>query len=344
MAYSIGITGTAKNTGKTTTTIKILDYAYQKGIKVGVTSIGYDGEEWDNVTGLAKPRLYLQRETIVALAEKCLISSTAEIELLDRTKLNTPLGRIVIGRVTKPGLVVVAGPNKGNELKMILDELERYECILNIVDGALNRIAPMTVVDGLIFTTGASRNIDPGIIAHEAKALSYMSQLPLSESIKDYNNVTLLSHEETIELNVPFILTPSDMEGLDKFKKFHTIYIPGTVSIKILKRLFEDYHDKKLIFYHPIHLIAGIDFVESYTLVRNFVENGGSLYFKKITPLHAFTINPFYPQFRLKRNYYKPAYIDKDRLKNEMKQNVNLPVFNVMEDDLTDFYNIFEAP
>ncbi|MBA7549071.1 hypothetical protein ES705_41544 [subsurface metagenome] len=54
----LGILGTAKNTGKTTTTSTLLKIANNRNLSVGITSIGYDGEDVDNITGLPKPRIF----------------------------------------------------------------------------------------------------------------------------------------------------------------------------------------------------------------------------------------------------------------------------------------------
>jgi hypothetical protein len=54
----VGIAGTAKNTGKTTTLSAIMGEARKEpALVLGLTSIGYDGEGFDNVTGLPKPRI-----------------------------------------------------------------------------------------------------------------------------------------------------------------------------------------------------------------------------------------------------------------------------------------------
>ena len=57
----LGILGTSKNTGKTTTTSALLEIANNKNLSVGITSIGYDGEDIDNITGLPKPRIFAKR-------------------------------------------------------------------------------------------------------------------------------------------------------------------------------------------------------------------------------------------------------------------------------------------
>ena len=60
MTRIVGIAGTAKNTGKTTALNALLRAAHEHGTLVGVTSIGYDGESIDTVTGLPKPSIFLE--------------------------------------------------------------------------------------------------------------------------------------------------------------------------------------------------------------------------------------------------------------------------------------------
>jgi hypothetical protein len=109
-----------------------------------LTSIGYDGENIDNVTGLPKPKLLVETGDIVATAEKCIISSTAVMEVIAETNILTPLGKVLITKVKKPGLVVTAGPNKSSEVRRLNDLLQRIGPGITIFDGALNRIAPLT--------------------------------------------------------------------------------------------------------------------------------------------------------------------------------------------------------
>ncbi|MFA5482866.1 MAG: hypothetical protein WC278_05815, partial [Bacilli bacterium] len=54
----IAIVGRGKNVGKTTTLNHILKlYSDEEGISI--TSIGYDGEDIDNITETIKPRIYI---------------------------------------------------------------------------------------------------------------------------------------------------------------------------------------------------------------------------------------------------------------------------------------------
>jgi dethiobiotin synthetase len=168
MSFIIGIAGTAKNTGKTTASIAILQELFKTNISIGLTSIGYDGEDIDNITGLPKPSLFLKKGTTVATSEKCISGCTAQLDIIKTTNISTPLGKIIIAQVVKEGLVVIAGPNKSIELRCVLGLIRQMNCKLIIVDGALNRLAPMIETNGIILATGAARNTDIDVIVQSA--------------------------------------------------------------------------------------------------------------------------------------------------------------------------------
>ncbi|MBI2428952.1 MAG: hypothetical protein HYV29_09200 [Ignavibacteriales bacterium] len=213
MLTTIGIAGTAKNTGKTTTLNALLHYAQSGarstndapsmsfraaeggeksasaqetqsgfltsparsrnsdgfGMTTGVTSIGYDGEEIDNITLLPKPRIFLNRGMIASTSSQCVPENGWSV--LYKTGLFTALGEIVIVRCETPGLIVLAGPNKRSELETVVRQMADLGCENIFVDGALNRIAPMSIVDKIIFTTGAARTTDIATLVDEMKAI-----------------------------------------------------------------------------------------------------------------------------------------------------------------------------
>ena len=175
----VGILGTAKNTGKTTTTNTLLDNAIQNRLSIGLTSIGYDGEDLDNITELPKPRIRGVKGMLIATAERCLTAGTAQIRPIVRTPLKTPLGDIVIGRVVEEGLVVLAGPNKGRDLNTLLQGINELECNLTFVDGALNRLVPLMETEALVLATGASRDTSTEFLAHEVRSIYQIFGLPV---------------------------------------------------------------------------------------------------------------------------------------------------------------------
>ena len=170
----IGVAGTAKNTGKTTTLCSLIDAAYAQGRLPGVTGIGYDGEERDNVTLLPKPRITVFPGMIVTTSEQCLAASTARLRILRRTGYQTALGEVVITVVEEAGLVVVAGPNKAADLAAVGQQMSSLGVSDLLVDGSLNRIAPMAVADRVVFATGGARTTELKYLAEETASIEHI--------------------------------------------------------------------------------------------------------------------------------------------------------------------------
>ncbi|MFN3282700.1 MAG: hypothetical protein ACK40Q_00495, partial [Pseudothermotoga sp.] len=88
---TIGILGTAKNTGKTTALNSVLKCLNDR--RIAVTSIGFDGEDLDHVTGLPKPKVIVDEGTLVVTSVEAARYSTAKLELLENLPLETPMGK-----------------------------------------------------------------------------------------------------------------------------------------------------------------------------------------------------------------------------------------------------------
>ena len=240
---SVGIAGTAKNTGKTTTLSMLMGRIRpDASLTLGLTSIGYDGEYLDNVTGLPKPRIDVYPGMIAAVSERCLPFSRAKLEVLERTDVMTALGRIVIGRVVREGKLVVAGPGKGTELRGIMDKMARFGANLIIVDGALNRIAPFTEVDGLILATGASRTADIPRLAAETHRMLALFGLSETEAAGNTLSVGSLLGE------------PAYRAMAEQARRADTIDISGVIGGAFLADMAahaEEYCGKHIRFADP---------------------------------------------------------------------------------------------
>lgn len=347
MSLIIGAAGTAKNTGKTTTTSAVLDKLYEKNIKIGLTSIGYDGEEIDNVTGLPKPRLLLKKGCIVATAQKCLTAGTAGFEILESTGIMTPLGKVVFIKVTDDGLVVIAGPNKSGELKYVLDLLvKKWGSQFVMVDGALNRIAPMVETDGIILATGAAKNTNIGQLVEETRAyyeLFNLPQITLEQGKRFYGLYNICLFYEGIDeikvLNYGSLIdkkTVSDIKN--HFNEIKSIYIPALVSEDMLKELNDNvnilWKNKTLVLKDPIKLIAGGNPEGVLKEVTRIFKWGGKVKVLKKLPIIAVSVNPFYPLYRFEKNNYEAGYVNADELASRMKKAIPIPVIDVKKEGL----------
>ena len=154
----------AKNAGKTTALNFLIEEAMDEGIRLGITSTGRDGETQDLVTGTEKPRVYLDRDTIVSVPSQLFELADAGLEILRKTKYSTAIGELLICRVRDAGYVQIAGPVINAETRLLTGEMLDLGCELVMIDGAIDRktIASPETSDAIILATGAvlSRKLD----------------------------------------------------------------------------------------------------------------------------------------------------------------------------------------
>lgn len=173
---TIGILGTAKNTGKTTALNAVLKCLSSK--TVAITSIGFDGEDLDHVTGLPKPKVIVDEGTLVITSTQAARYSTAKLELLEELGLKTPMGEICIYRVKQLGTVVLVGPNSSDDVLDVMKRLQSYAIDFLIVDGAINRMVPFQHADRVIIATGAARTTNLDELVLEARVMVKAFRLP----------------------------------------------------------------------------------------------------------------------------------------------------------------------
>lgn len=338
---AVGIAGTAKNTGKTTTISSIIDELNKREILFGLTSIGYDGERIDNVTGLPKPRLTLLPGQLVATAERCLKASTARFQVIETTEILTPLGPVVIARVEKQGQVLIAGPNKSSQLRQTIAKLQELGADLVLVDGALNRMAPMVETDGFILATGAARQPEISKLVEETKAISQICNLEryAGLSLEGYSSITFITAGgERKETPLFFLINKDDVKELKKFwwPEAQYVYLPGVLGEKCWPYLAEFLlarEDKPaVVFQDPIKILISGNVAVNFTTIQQLQKNQIKVLLANKVDLLAITVNPFYPRFRYEANDYEPAYVDKRELLTRMRENVKSPVFDVFQD------------
>jgi len=352
----IGVVGTAKNTGKTTTLSALMEEGIKRGFKVGLTSIGYDGEEIDNVTLLPKPRLNVVKGSIVATSEQCLKTAQAKVRIIEQTNLSISLGDVFIAEITEPGLIVLAGPNKRSPLEDVLQKLkEKVDFIL--IDGAMNRIVPLMSAEGLVFATGAARTTNLKKLAEEMYAIYEIFSYPsinretskTNQIKKKYisENVVIISRNNIKkELSISSILDKSDAKSLisELSKEAEIIIIPGIVAQKplemIAKHLITLKRKFEIIFSNPTSLLVAGEPLAIKKNLNILSKHKVSISYIWNLPILGVTINPFYPKLTNRRGNFQPAYVDVDKMSNIFKDLLPIPIINIHNegaDKLFDF-------
>ncbi len=349
---TIGFVGTAKNTGKTTTALHMLKLVSEVGIRTALTSIGYDGENTDHVTGLPKPRYFAEPGTIIATADSCLSFGTAEYTDLQKTGLKTILGEIIITSVSKAGYVHLAGPNRRKDIQQLLERLKSSGAELTMVDGALNRLAAMTLVDGMVLSTGAAYEEKIPLLANHAAAMESLFHQPAYNKPSFSPELVTFSSDEYHRNQLPYgsVLDESSMKTVLSWLSDYSVgdcFIPGVFSPHLFEQmvtqLAEKFNGKRLIFGNPLNLLAaGFPEIwqECFRRIKSF---GGEIYFSKPVKLLFLTVNPFFPKFLQKTGNYIPAFVDKSELLLSIRNAIkNTPVVDIMQPPHPDLLTLCE--
>jgi len=165
---TISLIGMTKNAGKTTVLNYLIEEYAKNSIRLGLTSIGRDGEDVDVVTFTPKPKIFVQAGTILATAEGLLKFCDISAKTLSETEFSTPLGQVVIVRAMSAGFVQLGGPSMVAQMAQLLPLLQGFGADKVIVDGAISRKSPASpqIADAVVLCTGAalSQNINEVII------------------------------------------------------------------------------------------------------------------------------------------------------------------------------------
>jgi hypothetical protein len=180
-ARRLALVGLAKNTGKTETLAALLRECQERGRRVGVTSVGRDGEERDVIDiRIEKPRVELCAGSLVATTDALLRAGAIPHELVLETGVRTPLGRVLIARLLAQGTIEVAGPSAAADVREVADAMLAHGAAQVLIDGAIDRRAASSpaVCDGLVLSTGAALHEEIEQVVAHTRAAVELVRLP----------------------------------------------------------------------------------------------------------------------------------------------------------------------
>ena len=308
----IGIVGLAKNTGKTTTLNYILEHIKDK--EIGLTSIGLDGESFDQITYLPKPKVHVCHGMVIATAKDALKQVNFKYELLEETNLKTALGVVWIVKILSTGYIILAGPTTNKDLDILIGKLKKHVHQI-FIDGAFNRktFASIDAMDAIIIATGAALSKDMNETIKKTKQVVLSFDLPIEKSYieKPYQMAILLSNDKKLikEKNMDAILPyHKHIEGLE---------IKGALTTKMIEFMVKNrIKNFKLIIEDPTKLMLDIKQYEHLKQLNI------KLCVLKQIPIIALTINPFSPS---------GYHYDKNLFYQEIKKHIDIEVYNVKE-------------
>ena len=322
---SLSIVGLEKNTGKTETLKYVLDRLPVQTKRIAVTSIGIDGETTDQVTRTQKPEIVLREGMYFGTSETHYRQRRLVSEVIDVSDVTTSLGRVVTAKAVTGGKILLSGPSSGSGLRHWMNEMQRYDIDLVVIDGALSRmsLASPAVSQSMILATGAAYSVNMNTLVSKTAHVVDLINLELT----DDENIAMLM---PIESGVWFIDKDRQLQGLDAIsslsKDFHfqgmdnceTLYVSGALVDGFLEKVRMNKNLKQA------ELVVR-DFTKIFISpqqLRLFIKGGGRMRVLQKSKLIAVTVNPTSPS----------GYVlDSDTLCNRLSEAIGLPVYDLLK-------------
>jgi len=256
----LALVGLAKNTGKTEALAALLRELEASGRRVGVTSVGRDGEERDVIdANIEKPRVRLPAGSLVATTDSLLRASGIPYELLEDPGVRTPLGRVLIARLNGAGAIEVAGPSAAADVRAVADAMLAHGAEQVLIDGAIDRRAASSpaVADGLIVATGAVLDRDIEEVVLQTRDAVDLVRLPRVDDatdtgrrLRELAGASALVGEDLEPVALPprFVLTAEAeqiAQLLDENPAARYLIVAGALPDRFLRGLLHPVHRRR---------------------------------------------------------------------------------------------------
>jgi hypothetical protein len=179
-ARRVAFLGLAKNVGKTTALVAVLECLHRAGVAAGTTSAGRDGESFDAITGEAKPRFRVFPGQVVASASSTYASASFPTEPVATLPFSTRFGHVEIRRVEGEGEIEMIGPSTASQMAETATALESAGAVRVLLDGAIGRraFACARVADAVVLSVGMAAAESLEAVRGAARAAVELIQLP----------------------------------------------------------------------------------------------------------------------------------------------------------------------
>ncbi len=168
-ARRVAFVGLAKNVGKTTALVAMLEELHRRAIPAGTTSAARDGEAFDAITGEPKPRFRVFPRQIVASAAATFEAASFPTRRLAALPVSTRFGPIEAREAEGTGEIEVVGPSTASQMAATAAALESAGARVLLLDGAVGRraVAAARVADavGLSIGLAAGASLDAVLAA-----------------------------------------------------------------------------------------------------------------------------------------------------------------------------------
>lgn len=289
--------------------------------RIGLTSIGLDGEDLDALSFLPKPKIFVKAGTIVATAKETLSKCQANYRILEETSLSSALGPIVLIEITTEGNCLIGGPSSVQEMKWLLDKMRTYGLLQVLIDGAFFRMSLSAVSDACIYVVGANAHIQMEHVVRHFQAMMMLYHLEKTNlDLEKENNIVLIEEDGKMAQLPMRSLLDDEMLWSKLTPKTKSIWIPGVITPTFVR---EWLHIRKkrnleLIIQDATHVVLPSD------LLERFMRQHCSIQVLKDIPIVAICYNPTSP---------KGYAFDDEEFRHALEAHTTLPLFNIKKED-----------
>jgi hypothetical protein len=301
-ARRVAFVGIAKHAGKTTAMNELIESAAAQGRRLGVVSIGVDGERNDAIMGVPKPEVFVPAGALVASAGDVLAAGSAGLRMLESTGISSTLGDVYLAEVTQAGTVLLAGIRYAAQVEQVLARMETQGADLCLVDGAFDRMmaASPALTDGVVLATGAvvARTVED--VARQSAYFLQRFALPLaSDAVAQVHDVAVergalvvgVEEEQglravVLEQKSSFTANPQADPNWPGMEQAKVLAVTGAVTDRLLHMLEGVPRGFTLVLPDATH------FFVTQSVWRKFLRRGHAIVVRRAVQVLGLTVNP----------------------------------------------------
>lgn len=323
----ISIIGLSKNAGKTTLLNYLIKQNEQQKKKLGIASIGVDGEKVDLLTGQPKPLIHVPKGTLVVTTEKGLTEGTATWRIYDRIGSNISIDNIYIAEAIDEGTVKLIGTHTIELIANILQYFKQYKADKVIIDGAYDRFssANPAVTNQVYLVVGAGLHqererfweiVDERLSRFFYPVTSDKEVIELVKEWEEQETLLVKNNKGWSRYSANHLIVSKELD-LSNTEK---LIIPGALLEKSFSQILQQKKGFEIVIRNGLKCFA------PNKMVKKWVAKGGSLHVLQEINLKGIAYSPYSPLGYSFSNQQMKRGIEDILAKYN---NLSVPVFNV---------------
>ncbi|MDR6225439.1 lysine 5,6-aminomutase reactivase subunit KamB [Desmospora profundinema] len=298
---SCAVFGLAKNVGKTTVLNAMAERADRDRVRVGLVSVGVDGEKWDVWSLREKPPIQVPADGWVATAASLLEIEKGDWEWVEETGIHSPLGPVMIARARTTTTVKLAGVHRSRGVSEVLKRMDRLGVELALVDGAYDRkvAGDPWLTDTAVAVAGAVMGPSLDEVVKGVSHWWSVAGLPAATDpvlrqagmkARTTGRLVGVRGEAIVPLPYPSLLMQGEewQRELER-EEWTGLAVPGALTESGLAMLLRSKRPLELILSDPTRCFV------SRSGLRRWFRIGGQLGYLRPLRLRAWAVNPVSP-------------------------------------------------